>query len=86
MVAIKGGSLPSDVPSAPTEQSGAVTVWATVGVVWTVVVVAAMVRWIGSDTEFAPAPVHGPDVIATPNLIGLRIFEGLCAVVIVALV
>ena len=44
------------------------------------------VRWIGSDTEFAPAPVHGPDVIATTNLIGLRIFEGLCAVVIIALV
>ena len=86
MVAIKGGSVPSDVPSEPTEQSGAVTVWAAVGVVWTAVVIQAMVRWVGSDTEFAPAPVHGPDVIATPNLIGLRIFEGLCAAVIVALV
>jgi hypothetical protein len=64
MVAIKGGSLPSDERSAPTEQRGAVTVWATVGLVWTVVVAQARVRWIGSDTEFAPAPVHGPGFCA----------------------
>jgi hypothetical protein len=54
--------------------------------VWLIVVGQAMVRWVVSDTEFAPAPLHGPDVIATPNLLALRVFEGLGAVVIVVLV
>lgn len=86
MVGIRSARPSADESTAPQAQTGAATVWAASGVVWTVVVVQAMVRWIGSDTEFAPAPVHGPDVIATANLVGLRIFEGLCAVVIVALV
>lgn len=86
MVAIRSGRLSPDESAAPPAQTGAVTVWGAVGVVWVVVVVAAMVRWIASDTEFVPAPIRGPDVIAMPNMIGLRVFEGLCAVVIVALV
>ena len=63
------------------------TVWAAIGVVWLVVVVAhAMIRWVTSDTEFAPAPVLGPDAIAAWNLLALPIFEGLCVVVIAVLV
>lgn len=76
MVGIRSARPSADESTAPQAQTGAATVWTASGVVWTVVVVQAMVRWIGSDTEFAPAPVHRPDVIATANLVGLRIFEG----------
>ena len=62
------------------------TVWAAIGVVWLVVVAQAMFRWATSDTEFAPAPVLDPDAIPAWNLLALRIFEGLCVVVIAALV
>jgi Spirocyclase AveC-like len=67
-------------------KSGSVTVWATVGVVWLVIAVQAKIRWVTSEAEFSPAPLIGPDMMPTPNLVGLRIFEGLCAVVIAALV
>ena len=55
---------------------GAVKIWVSIGVVWLVVVAHAMIRWVTSDTEFAPAPVLSPDVVPPWNLLALRTFEG----------
>ncbi len=70
----------------PPAAKGAVTVWAAVAVGWFVVAGQAVVRWMSSDTEFAPAPVLGPERIPTANLVALRIFEGLSLAVLVALI
>ena len=83
---IRSERLSSNAAASTPVRRGAVTVWAAIGVVWLVVVAHAMFRWVTSDTEFAPAPVLGPDAIPAWNLLALRIFEGLCVVVIAALV
>ena len=78
VVAVKAGSRPSGV-AAPSERpagKGAVTVWAAIAVVWVIVAVRALIRWVLSDTEFAPAPLLGADVMPTWNMLALRIFEG----------
>ena len=82
---IRSERLTSDAAASTPVRKGAVTVWAAIGVVWLVVVAHAMFRWVTSDTEFAPAPVLGPDAIPAWNLLALRIFEGLCVVVVAAL-
>lgn len=63
-------------------QRGPATVWAVVGLVWLVVSVQALVRWIASD-DFAPAPLLGPDVMEAWRLVALRIFEGASLLVLV---
>ena len=83
---IRSERLTSDAVASTPVRRGAVTVWAAIGVVWLVVVAQAMFRWATSDTEFASAPVLDPDAIPAWNLLALRIFEGLCVVVIAALV
>jgi len=65
---------------------GAVTVWAAIAVVWLVIAVQALVRWVVSDTEFAPAPLIGPDRMPPSNLLALRIFEGLSMALLVGLI
>lgn len=51
------------------------TVWAVAGAVWLLVSVQAYMRWFLPDTEFGPARLHGPDVLETWRLVGLRVLE-----------
>lgn len=62
------------VPDRP-DRTGAVTVWAAVGVLWTIFVVQAWGRWMLSATEFRPAPILGPDQFGEGRLILLRAIE-----------
>lgn len=61
--------------SAPANRAGAVSIWAIVGVAWIVFVGQAWTRWIVSDTQFGPAPIHGPDRFDGAALITLRVIE-----------
>jgi hypothetical protein len=58
-------------------RSGAVTVWALAGLVWAIVSVVAVGRWMGSDTEFVPAPILGPDTYPLWREVSLRVLEAL---------
>jgi hypothetical protein len=62
-----------------------VTVWAAIAVVWLAVAAAALTRWVPATPTSRPAPLRGPERIPTWNLVALRIFEGLSAMVLVAL-
>jgi hypothetical protein len=66
-------------------RSGAVTVWAAIAVVWLVIAAQALVRWIGSS-DFAPAPLLGPDRMPMWNLVALRVFEGISVALLFFLV
>ncbi len=66
--------------------AGGVTVWATIAVVWLVIALVALTRWAFSGTDFGPAPLLGPERIPAWNLVALRIFEGLSAALLVALI
>lgn len=66
--------------SAETEQAsprGAVTVWAVAGLVWVVVSVQAIVRWLASDSQFGPAPILRPDTYPLWREVSLRVLEAL---------
>ncbi|KAG8158613.1 hypothetical protein KVR01_011735 [Diaporthe batatas] len=67
-------------------RDGSASAWATFGVVCTVIWVQALIRWFASPTEFKPAPILGPDKIATWRLVGFRIFEALNLAVLLLLV
>ena len=60
-----------------------VVVWASFGAIWVGVCAWAMVGWVTSDTDFAKAPILGPDRITDEKLIALRIFEALSVAVLV---
>jgi hypothetical protein len=81
--AVDDARTPSTIPSV---RRGAVTVWALIGLFWLVIAAQAIVRWVLSDTDFAPAPTLGPDVMQTWNLVALRIFEALSMCVLLALI
>lgn len=68
-------AVASERPRQSDRRRGGVTVWAAIGVFWLVLSLQAYVRWIGSGTEFAPAPVLGPDTLDTWRLVGIRILE-----------
>ncbi|MFE3056899.1 spirocyclase AveC family protein [Nocardia sp. NPDC059239] len=63
--------------AAPTDdrRKGAVTVWALAGAVWLIISAQAYVRWMLSDSQFAPAPVLGPDELEPWRLVGIRVLE-----------
>lgn len=71
--------------TAEPARSGAVTVWAAIALVWLVIAVQALLRWVASD-DFAPAPLIGPDRMPTWNLVALRVFEGISMALLVFLV
>jgi hypothetical protein len=66
-------------------RSGGVTVWAAIAVVWLVIAVQAIVRWMASN-DFAPAPLVGADRMPLWNLVALRIFEGISMALLVYLI
>jgi Spirocyclase AveC-like len=60
-------------------------VWAAIAIIWLVVAVQALARWVFSP-DFGPAPLRGPDRMSTWNMLGLHVFEGLSLVVLVCMV
>ncbi|UXA05909.1 spirocyclase AveC family protein [Mycobacterium sp. SMC-2] len=66
-------------------RSGAVTVWAAIALVWLVIAVQALLRWIASD-DFGPAPLIGTDRMPVWNLVALRVFEGISTTLLAFLV
>jgi hypothetical protein len=52
-------------------------VWAAAGLVWVVISVAAVGRWVASPTEFAAAPILGPDTYPLWREVSLRVLEAL---------
>jgi Spirocyclase AveC-like len=92
-------AMVTDVPAhkasaiaAPVDQGlalrrrGGVAVWATAGAVWIVVATQAIVRWVLSPSEFAPAPVLGPDVFPLWRETSLRVLEVLSMAVLIGFV
>src|ERR1700730_14467563 len=67
--------LTASLDPAPDPRRGGATVWAAIGLGWLAVAVQAVVRWVSSDTQFAPAPILGPDRFGDSRLIALRVFE-----------
>lgn len=70
--------------STGTDRRSGVTVWAATGLLWTVLCLTVILRWVTSGTEFGPAPVLGPDTVPTAKLVALRVFEGLSLAVLFA--
>jgi hypothetical protein len=70
----------------PLGRQGPATVVAAIGLVWFVVCIEVVVRWVTSDTEFSPAPKIGPDQMADWRIVALRIFEIISLLVLFAFV
>ncbi|MFZ2172622.1 MAG: spirocyclase AveC family protein [Rhodococcus sp. (in: high G+C Gram-positive bacteria)] len=62
-------------PAPPLQRQGPVTVLAAVGVLWLIICVNVIARWVTSNTEFDPAPRLGPDVMTDWRVVALRVFE-----------
>jgi hypothetical protein len=76
------GASDQPVPTGTTDggrdaRKGAVTVWAAAGLLWAVISVVALGRWMASPTEFAAAPILGPDTYPLWREVSLRILEAL---------
>jgi Spirocyclase AveC-like len=82
--AITQASADSTSALPPLGRQGAATFLALIGVVWFVVCIEVVLRWVTSDTEFAPAPKIGPDVMEDWRLIALRVFEVISLIVMLA--
>ncbi len=74
-----------DASTGDRTRTGGATVWAAIAIVWLVVAVQALARWVFSP-DFGPAPLLGPDRMPTWNMVGLRVFEGLSLIVLVCMV
>lgn len=82
---VRQGGPRGEAPTPERSRSGGVTVWATIAVVWLVIAVQALTRWLASG-EFAPAPVVGADRMPLWNVVALRVFEALSMGLLVYLV
>ncbi|BBY65792.1 spirocyclase AveC family protein [Mycolicibacterium helvum] len=58
--------------------------WAVLGVAWILFVGQAWTRWITSDSQFTPAPIHGPDTFSGTALLILRVIEVLSLLIAAA--
>lgn len=76
-----------DTAVPPLPRRGSTTFLAAVGIVWFLVCVNTIARWVTSDTEFSPpAPKIGPDEMADWRLIALRVFEVISLLVLAAFI
>jgi hypothetical protein len=75
-----------DAPLPPLGRQGPATFLALIGVIWFVICVEVIARWVFSVDEFDPAPMVGPDVMEPWRLVALRIFEAISLAVMVAFV
>jgi hypothetical protein len=73
----RGAEAPASSDTARDFRRGAATVWAVAGLVWVVISVVALGRWMASDTEFAAAPILGPDTYPLWREVSLRVLEAL---------
>lgn len=64
-------------PARPVDRSGAILVWAPIGLLLAGMAVAVWIQWIASGSEFGAVPVLGPDTLPEWRLVLLRITEGL---------
>ena len=71
----KVGDRPESAPPPPLGRQGPATFLALIGIVWFVVCVEVIARWVTSGEDFTPAPRIGPDVMADWRLIALRVFD-----------
>lgn len=71
---------------APLGRQGPATFLALIGVVWFVICVEVIARWVTSGEEFQPAPKIGPDVMEPWRLVSLRVFEAISLAVMFAFV
>lgn len=72
--------------TADRARSGAVTVWAVIGVVWLVFIGQVLLRWItGDDGSFGPAAIVGPDEMDTWRLVAMRVVEAISVGIMVAM-
>jgi hypothetical protein len=86
-------TLPSDTETSEhrrsargrVDRSGGASAWALLGVIALVIAFQAWARWMASGTEFAPAPILGPDTFPDSKLIALRAVEGVSVIVFIAL-
>jgi hypothetical protein len=78
-------AAPSSAEVRESARTGGATVWAAIAVVWLVIAVQALVRWVVSP-DFGPAPLIGPDRMPMWNLVGLRVFEGLSVALLLSLI
>lgn len=67
-------------------RAGGVSLWALLGVAWILFVGQAWLRWLGSDTQFAAAPIFGPDTFSGNALLILRVIEVVSLVIAAATV
>jgi Spirocyclase AveC-like len=82
--AITQSSADSTSALPPLGRQGPATFLALIGVVWFVVCIEVVLRWVTSDAEFAPAPKIGPDVMEDWRLVALRVFEIISLIVMLA--
>ncbi len=75
-----------DTAVPPLPRRGSTTFLAAVGLVWFLVCVNTIARWVTSDTEFSPALKIGPDEMADWRLIALRVFEVISLLVLAAFI
>ncbi|QZT60249.1 spirocyclase AveC family protein [Mycolicibacterium austroafricanum] len=86
-----GVSRPEFLPGAGAAtadrgRTGAVTVWACLGVVWVIFIGQVFVRWMTSDDgSFGPATILGPDEFETWRLIAMRVVEAISIAIMVAM-
>jgi hypothetical protein len=73
----RGAATASSTETERDTRRGAVTTWAAAGLVWAVVSVVAIGRWMASDTQFAAAPILGPDTYPMWREVSLRVLEAL---------
>ncbi|BBW99636.1 spirocyclase AveC family protein [Mycolicibacterium moriokaense] len=86
-----GASRPQFLPgggaaTADPGRTGAVTVWASLGVLWVVFIGQVFIRWMTStDGSFGPATIPGPDEFDTWRLVAMRVIEGISVAIMVAM-
>lgn len=77
---------PAEPALPPLGRQGPATFLAAIGLVWFLICVEVVARWVTSGEEFTPAPRIGPDSMEDWRLIALRVFEAISLAVMAAFV
>ncbi len=67
----------------PATRSHGVVVWAVIGLAWVVLCAQVLTSWL-TGPDFGPAPIVGPDEMATGKVVALRVLEVLSVLVLLA--
>jgi Spirocyclase AveC-like len=82
---VKSPAPTADTPTRIAGPAGLATAWALLGSAWIAFVIYGTIRWFASG-EAGPAPILGPDVYPTWQLVGLRGLEIVSMVFVVYMV